>query len=293
MSQTLGRGLSSLIPKKTIEREAGTVNMPNQENIKLDDSDRIYKIDPSLIEVNPYQPRSNFSEISLQELVDSIIEHGIMQPLVVSRRGDKYQLIAGERRLRSATIAKLKTVPVIVREASEQKKLELALIENVQRQNLDPIETARAYRRLMAEFNLSQEATAKRVSKARSSVANILRLLELPEEVQRALSSGRITEAHAKYLLGIEGETKQLILFKKIIHQNLTVAQTNEEIKRIGGTKSARVKVNFADEEKEKQLRSYLGTKVKIARKKQGGRVMIDFYSEAELDNILNKFSDE
>jgi len=287
MSQALGRGLSSLIPKKTIEKD-----ISNEESkvVKiLSDQDRVFHLDPTLIEVNPYQPRHNFSDISLQELVDSIKEHGIMQPLVVTRKGQGYELIAGERRLRSAKLAKLSVVPVIIREANEQKKLELALIENVQRQNLDAIETARAYKRLMDEFNLSQEATAKRVGKARSSVANILRLLELPEEIQRALSAGRITEAHAKYLLGISEETKQLILFKKILHQNLSVADTHEEIKRLGGTKSARVKVNYADEDKEKKLRAFFGTKAKIIRAKKGGRVVLDFYSESELDGIIDK----
>lgn len=287
MSQALGRGLSSLIPKKTGEKDIN--DKENKVVNETSDKDRIFQIDPALIEVNPYQPRHNFSDISLQELVDSIKEHGIMQPLVVTRKGNSYELIAGERRLRSAKLAKLEVVPVIIREASEQKKLELALIENVQRQNLDAIETARAYRRLMDEFNLSQEATAKRVGKARSSVANILRLLELPEEIQRALSAGRITEAHAKYLLGISEETKQLILFKKILHQNLSVAQTYEETKRLGGTKSAQVKVNYDDQDKEKKLRSFFGTKAKIIRAKKGGRVVLDFYSEGELDNIIDK----
>jgi ParB family chromosome partitioning protein len=287
MSQTLGRGLSSLIPKKNIDSDEILKNQSPE--ITLTDSDRIFHINPNLIEVNPYQPRHNFSEISLQELVDSIKEHGIMQPLVVTRTGEKYQLIAGERRLRSAQLAALKTVPVIIREATEQKKLELALIENVQRQNLDAIETARAYERLMNEFNLSQEETAKKVGKARSSVANILRLLELPEEIQRALSAGRITEAHAKYLLGIPEETKQIILFKKILHQNLSVAQTHEETKRLGGTKAARVHINYADQDKEKQLRSFFGTKVKIMRSKKGGKVVLEFYSDAELDAIIEK----
>jgi ParB family transcriptional regulator, chromosome partitioning protein len=287
MSQALGRGLSSLIPKKTVEKNGD--NKDNKVVNDISDKDRIFQIDPALIEVNPYQPRHNFSDISLQELVDSIKEHGIMQPLVVTRKGKGYELIAGERRLRSARLVKLTVVPVIIREASEQKKLELALIENVQRQNLDAIETARAYRRLMDEFNLSQEATAKRVGKARSSVANILRLLELPEEIQRALSAGRISEAHAKYLLGIPEETKQLILFKKILHQNLSVADTYEETKRIGGTKSARVQVNYADEDKEKKLRAFFGTKAKIIRAKKGGKVVLDFYSDGELDNIIDK----
>lgn len=259
--------------------------------LEIADSERIFQIDPNLIEANPYQPRHNFSDISLHELVDSIKEHGIMQPLVVTKKGASYELIAGERRLRSAKLAKLEVVPVIIREADKQKKLELALIENVQRQNLDAIETALAYKRLMDEFNLKQEEIAKKVAKARSSVANILRLLDLPEEIQRALSAGRISEAHAKYLLGISDKTKQLILFKKILHQNLSVAETHQETKRLGGTKLARNSVNYADQEKERALRSFFGTKAKIIRSKQGGRVILDFYSEDELNNIIDKIS--
>lgn len=289
MAQTLGRGLSSLIPKKTNneDSEKSTSSM----KLEIADSERIFQIDPNLIEANPYQPRHNFSDISLHELVDSIKEHGIMQPLVVTKKGASYELIAGERRLRSAKLAKLEVVPVIIREADKQKKLELALIENVQRQNLDAIETALAYKRLMDEFNLKQEEIAKKVAKARSSVANILRLLDLPEEIQRALSAGRISEAHAKYLLGISDKTKQLILFKKILHQNLSVAETHQETKRLGGTKLARNSVNYADQEKERALRSFFGTKAKIIRSKQGGRVILDFYSEDELNNIIDKIS--
>lgn len=287
MAQALGRGLGSLIPKKTFTESSG--DELNLTQSTLSDADRVFHINPDKIVMNPYQPRHNFSEISLQELIDSIKEHGILQPLVVTRQGDNYELIAGERRWRSAKALGLKDVPVIVREASEQKKLELALIENVQRQNLDLIETARAYRRLMDEFNLTQEDTAKKAGKARSTVANTLRLLELPEEIQRALSSGRITEAHAKYLLGIANPGQQIVLFKKILNQNLTVAQTNEETKRLGGTKAAKVLINYADQDKEKVLRSFFGTKARIIRSRKGGRVVLDFYSEEELGNILEK----
>lgn len=287
MSQALGRGLSSLIPKKTFD----TVVRTEEDNpgLILSDSDRVFHINPQEIVINPYQPRSNFSEASLRELMESIKEHGILQPLVVTRQGDAYELIAGERRWRSAKQLGLKTVPVIVREASEQKKLELALIENIQRQDLDLVETARAYRRLMDEFNLTQEETAQKVGKARSSLANTLRLLDLPIEIQEALSAGRISEAHAKYLLGIANPGQQLVLFKKIINQNLSVAQTHEETKRLGGTKSARVLINYADQAKEEKLRTFFGTKAKIIRSGRGGRVVLDFYSEEELGNIIDK----
>ena len=289
MAQALGRGLDSLIPKKTLNESS--INETKPAQAVLSDADRVFHVDPDRIVMNPYQPRHNFSEISLQELIDSIREHGILQPLVVTRQGDNYELIAGERRWRSAKALGLKEVPVIIREASEQKKLELALIENVQRQDLDLIETARAYRRLMDEFNLTQEETAKKAGKARSTVANTLRLLDLPEEIQRALSSGRISEAHAKYLLGIASPGQQMVLFRKIVNQNLTVAQTGEETKRLGGTKAAQITVNYADQDKEAQLRSFFGTKARIIRSRRGGRVVLDFYSEEELDNILDKIN--
>ncbi|MDP3836771.1 MAG: ParB/RepB/Spo0J family partition protein [bacterium] len=289
MSQALGRGLGSLIPKKNIDTP---LNTEAASQPVMADADRVFYIDPKEISMNPYQPRHNFSEVSLRELMDSIKEHGIIQPLVLTRKDGKYELIAGERRWRSATALGLKTVPALVREASEQKKLELALIENLQRQDLDPVETARAYKRLMDEFNLTQEETAKRIGKARSTLANTLRLLELPLEIQEALSSGRITEAHAKYLLGIENPGKQAVLFKKIINQNLSVAQTHDETKRMGGTKSARVVINYADKDKEEKLRTHFGTKARIIRSGRGGRVILDFYSEEELGNIIDKIEE-
>lgn len=287
MSQALGRGLGSLIPKKTFSDMA--LGEGEHSHQQIPDSDRVFHINPDEIVMNPYQPRHNFSEIALRELMDSIKEHGILQPLVVTRKGDAYELIAGERRWRSAKQLGMKTVPALVREASEQKKLELALIENLQRQDLDLIETARAYRRLMAEFNLTQEETAQKAGKARSTLANTLRLLDLPVDIQEALSSGRISEAHAKYLLGIANPVQQSILFKKIINQNLSVVQTHEETKKIGGTKAARVHTNFADESKEQQLRSFFGTKARIVRSGKGGRVVLEFYSDEELGNIIDK----
>ncbi|MBW2164193.1 MAG: ParB/RepB/Spo0J family partition protein, partial [Deltaproteobacteria bacterium] len=157
------------------------------------------------IKANPHQPRVNFDGQPMEELVESIKEHGIIQPLIATKEGDTYELIAGERRLRASKIAGLETVPVVVRQAGEQAKLEMALIENIQRQDLNPIELAHAYRRLIDEFSLGQDAVAKRVGKSRSTVTNILRMLNLPDEIQVALIGGKITEGHAKYLLGVEG----------------------------------------------------------------------------------------
>jgi ParB family chromosome partitioning protein len=224
----------------------------------------------------------------LNDLAESIKEHGIISPLIATRHGDRFELIAGERRLRSAKLIGLKTVPVIIREENEQKKLEVALIENLQRENLNPLETARAYKRLIDEFNITQEEAAKKVGKARSSVANALRLLALPLEVQEALDSGKISEAHAKYLLGIDGQEKQLVMLKKILRHDLTVAQTDKEIKRLGGTKAAKNK-DYFDQAKEDELSEALSTKVEIKRQGRGGKIIIDFYSDEELGEILTK----
>jgi len=286
MPQGLGRGLSSLIPKKTVSPGAKLTS--DEDIVILQDGDRILRVDPERISINPQQPRSYFNENALNDLAASIREHGIIQPLVVTKKGSGFELIAGERRWRSAKLIGLKEVPIIIRAEEDQKKLELALIENLQRENLNPLETARAYRRLIDEFNITQEETAKKVGKARSSVANSLRLLQLPLAIQEALGSGQITEAHAKYLLGLEDPVKQLAVLKKIVRQNLTVAQTDKEIKRLGGTKAAKTK-DYFDRAKEDELSQKLATKVEIKRRGRGGQLLIDFYSEEELGEIIKK----
>jgi len=290
MPSGLGRGLGSLIPKKTVSygQNPFQTDIPSEEAVVLHDGDRILKVSPDRIEFNPHQPRTSFPASTLNDLAESIKQHGIIQPLVVTRNGDRFELIAGERRLRSARLLGLKEVPVIVREEKAQKKLELALIENLQREDLNPLESARAYKRLIDEFNLTQEETAKKVGKARPSITNALRLLTLPAPIQDALSAGQITEAHAKYILGLEGESKQLTMLKKILRQNLTVAETDKEIRRLGGTKAAKIK-DYFDKAKEDELAEYLATKVEIRRQGKGGRLIIDFYSEEELNGILKK----
>jgi len=292
MPQGLGRGLGSLIPKKTMTYGQNTFHEEKavETTAVFSDGDRIIRVAPELISVNPKQPRTHFAESSLNDLAESIRQHGIISPLIVTRQGEGFELIAGERRWRSAKLIGLKEVPVIVRAEKEQKKLELAIIENLQRENLNPLETAFAYRRLMDEFNITQEEAAKRVGKARSSVANALRLLSLPPEIQAALAEGKISEAHAKYLLGIEGAAKQVNMLKKIMRQNLTVAATDKEIKRLGSTKAVRTK-DYFDRSREEELAEYLATKVEIRRQKKGGQLLIDFYSEEELNEILKKIS--
>lgn len=280
----LGRGLGSLIPQKNNNQNAvAAVGAP------ADGKDRILKISPDKVAVNPFQPRKRFSDYQMDELVESIREYGIIQPLIVTEKDGGYELIAGERRLRAAKKLSLKEVPAIIRDADRQEKLELALIENIQRENLNPVETAQAYRQLLDEFNLTQENLAKRVGKPRSTVTNILRMLNLPEEIQLALMEGKITEGHAKLILGLDTEVKQMSLFRKIAQSGLTVETATIESRKMGGTKASVVKINYADKDKEFALREFFGARAKIKRKKKGGQIIIDFYSDEELAGIIKK----
>jgi len=283
MTNGLGRGLGSLIPNKT---NSSVGDIEEKKNNKREGA---LEIDLEKINLNPFQPREKFTDSKLDELADSIKKYGIIQPLLVSEKDGVYELIAGERRLRAARQIGLKKVPVIIRKAEEEEKLELALIENIQREDLNPIDLAHAYQNLIDTFNLSQEEAAKRVGKARSSLANSLRLLALPEEVQLALIDGKISEGHAKFLLGLPSEKKQMNFFRKIVHNNWTVDETNKEIKKIGGTKDARIKINYNDKDKEFAFREFFGAKTEIRRKGKGGQIIIDFFTDEELREITNK----
>ena len=290
MANGLGRGLSSLIPQKINKVPgAGVAGEAVVLTVSDDEKSRVLKIAPEKISTNPQQPRKNFSESQLAELVESIKQYGVIQPLIVTKSANGYELIAGERRLRASRQLGLTEVPVIVREAGEQEKLELALIENLQRENLNPIETALAYKKLIEEFNLKQEDLAKRVGKARSSVANTMRYLNLPEEIQLALMQEKINEAHAKILAGLDSEVKQLTLFRKIVHAGLSAEATHEESRRMGGTKMARVQINYQDKDKEFVLREFFGQRVDIKRRAKGGEITIFFYSDDELNTIIEK----
>ena len=234
-NQSLGRGLASLIPQKSkpVQNSAAPGQNIHQEVAKASAAslqDDFIEIPIGKIATNPQQPRHNFDEKELEELAGSIKEHGIIQPLVaVKIAPDQYELIAGERKLRAAKMAGLELVPVIVREeAGEREKLEIALIENIQRHDLNVLEEARAYKKLIEEFDLTQEDIAKRVSKSRSAVANKIRLLGLPIEIQRALQEGKITEGHARSILAIENQEKQRALFELILKENLTVRGRGE-----------------------------------------------------------------
>jgi len=289
-NSNLGRGLSSLIPQKVNKIKADTEDAPAVVDITTDtDKDKILKISPEKIKANTMQPRQRFTDINMEELVKSIKTYGIIQPLVVTQKDGDFELIAGERRLRAAKSAGLTKVPVIVREVAEQEKLEMALVENLQREDLNSIDMAMAYRKLIDEFNLNQEEVAKRVGKSRPTITNTLRMLNLPEEIQLALIEGKIRESHAKYIAGLETEEKQMILFRKILHKGLNIDQVGIEARKMGGTKMAKIKINYQDKDKEFSLREFFNTKAEIKRKKKGGQIIIDFYSDEELGEMIDK----
>lgn len=278
----LGRGLGSLIPQKQSITEQV---IPEARTQILD------ALVSDVVE-NPRQPRHHFSPADLEDLIASIKEHGILQPLVVTRAGAKYELIAGERRLRASRTLGLKTVPVIVRDASEQQKLELALIENIQRQDLNALEEAIAYKALVDEFNLTQEDVGKRVGKSRSNVANILRLLELPEEMLHALRDGKITKSHARTLLAESDEMKREALFEAMLHGGVTVREAEARVTsapRKSSSKVSRKDPNLLAHEK--RLREILGTKVEIKESGGKGNISIAFYSREELIDLLDRLS--
>ena len=288
-NNSLGRGLSSLIPQK-VNKVATTSAGDAVINVASEaDKGRVLELNPEQVGLNPMQPRKNFNEHQLHELVESIKQYGIIQPLIVTQKNGKYELIAGERRLRAAKVLGLTSVPAIVRQADEQQKLELALVENLQREDLNSIETAIAYRKLIDEFNLSQEELAVRVSRSRPVITNTLRFLNLPEEIQSALIEGKITEGHAKVIVGLESETQQFALFKKILLNKMTVDDSLKETRVMGGTKQARIKINYADKDKEFAFRQFFGTKAEVKRKGKGGEIIIYFFSDEELGELVQK----
>jgi ParB family chromosome partitioning protein len=285
----LGRGLGSLIPKKVPDN---IIADKNKEFLSSENIGKILQIPVDAIEANPMQPRQVFHHEDLEALIESIKLYGIIQPLIVTKIANGYQLIAGERRLRSAKIIGLNTVPAIVREAKEQEKLEIAIIENVQRKDLNPIETGLAYERLMNEFNLSQEQVAERLGAKRSSVANTLRFLTLPAKIQEALAGGQITEGHAKVIAGLENEKEQLDFLEKVLKYNYSVRETEKESQQMRPAKINAKKVKDPNlEDKKARLREILNTKVEIKKENGSGQIIIDFYSEEELNYIVKQIT--
>lgn len=248
----------------------------------------------SKIEPNREQPRKDFNEEQLQELADSIKKYGVLQPLLVQKKNSSYEIIAGERRWRAAKLAGLKEVPVVIREYSPQQAMEIALIENVQREDLNPIEEALAYQKLMQEFQLKQEEIAERVSKNRTTITNSLRLLNLTPEVRQMLVESRISSGHARALLGVEDPAFQLELAKKIEQERLSVREVEKAVKLLGKEKKEKKKkpddqaLELIFRDLEERMKTAMGTKVNISRKdKNKGRIEIEYYSESELERIV------
>ncbi len=255
---------------------------------------QIQEIEVSKVVANPYQPRKVFNPEALRELSDSIREHGVIQPIVVTKTEAGYEIVVGERRFRASQLAGLTKVPAIIKEKLEdQTKLEVALIENIQRQELNAIEEAQAYDRLIKNFNMTQEQVAKKVGKSRPAIANTLRLLNLPAEIQRAVVEAKITEGHARAILGLPDMERQILLYKTIVDQGLNVRQVETKVREL----MARRQMDAAAPDPqlmamESQLRSTLGTQVKIQRQGRGGRITIEFFSEEELDDLIKRMAE-
>ncbi len=283
----LGRGLESLIPKSAPDKE-----IRHKESIFLIEVDKIRE--------NPLQPRRDFNETELKSLADSIREHGILQPLIVTKIEEEipsgikvsYELVAGERRLKAAEMSGLNFVPAIIRQKTEDKeKLELALVENIQRTDLNAIEKARGYERLTKEFGLMQKQIAEKVGQSRELIANTVRLLQLPIEIQKAIEAGKISEGHGRAILTLSDDNQRLALFNEILTKNLSVRAVETLGRQIKGV-SKKIKENTVDPETkvlESRLEDFLGTRVKLAKSGNRGRILIEFYSPEELNAILDK----
>lgn len=287
----LGKGLDSMIPPKTTSR-ATKDSLKNESQISKT-GETILKINE--VEPNKKQPRKFFNEEALQELSESIKQHGIVQPLVVAKKDDYYEIIAGERRWRAAKLAGLKEVPVVIKDYSPQEIMEVALIENIQREDLNPVEEARAYENLIKEYNLKQEELAQRVSKSRSAITNSLRLLNLSDEVLDMLMEETISSGHARALLALKDKDQQLQVAEKIISDKLSVREIEKIVKTINNpakkTQKKELKNDFVYRDIEEQLKQTIGTKVKINRKSEDkGKIEIEYYSQDELEKIVSYF---
>ena len=277
----LGKGLDSLIPE-------GKTVIAEKEDKKGEQIVKLSKIEP-----NREQPRKRFSEKELQELADSIKQFGVLQPLLVKKNGDYYEIIAGERRWRAAKLAGLKEVPVIIKKLTEQEIMEIALIENIQRENLNPIEEALAYSRLMTEFNMKQEELAERVAKNRSTISNAIRLLKLNSKIQELIVEGKLSSGHARALIDLEDEDIKYELALRIVEEQLSVRDIERIVKAIKENKTPREKKplqnSFIYQDLEEKMVAVMGTKVNIKQKANGkGKIEIEYYSDKELEQIFD-----
>jgi ParB family transcriptional regulator, chromosome partitioning protein len=275
--KALGKGLDALIPdlgRATISGQAAIVD------VEIDE-----------IAENPYQPRTRMSEESLEDLRQSISEKGVLQPVILRRKAGRYELVAGERRLRAAKLANLRTVPAVLRQVSDSEALEIALVENIQREDLNPLDEARGYRELIRRFKLTQEQLAKKLGRDRSTIANCLRLLNLADEVKRGLEEGKITVGHARALLALEDVKQAMSIYHTILHRGLSVRQVEGMVRQKLRSKGVRKTDNHKPDPEigriEQQMMRKLGTRVRIIGHGGHGKIEIEFYSSDDLNRIL------
>lgn len=285
----LGRGISNLI---NVEEEKKEDNVVVKEVVKEVKVPVETKVKLSLIEPNKDQPRKAFDEDALIELSESIKQYGVLQPLLVQKKDDYYEIIAGERRWRAAKLAGVKEVPVVIKDYSTQEVMEIALIENIQREDLNPIEEARAYQRLIKDYRLKQDEVAEKVSKSRAAITNALRLLKLDERVQDMVIEGKISSGHARTILSIDDNDKQYMIAQKIFDEKLSVREVEKLMKSLDAPEKKEKKLpanDFVYRDIEQKLKNILGTQVIIKNKSNNkGKIEIDYYSQAELERIYD-----
>lgn len=287
----LGKGLDSLIKDNSSAKKTAAVNTSSENKAEeMKSGEQMMKI--NMVEPNRDQPRKKFEEDALLELADSIKQFGVLQPLLVRKRKDYYEIIAGERRWRAAKMAGVKEVPVIIKDYTEQEIVEIGLIENIQRENLNPIEEAMAFKKLLEEFNLKQDEVAERVSKSRTAVTNSMRLLKLDERVQKMIVDDMISTGHARALLAIDDKEQQYDLANKIFDEKLSVRETEKLVKEIKNPKKPKMKKKVENEfvytDLENRMKEVMGTKVNISSKGNGkGKIEIEYYSDDELERMF------
>lgn len=289
----LGKGLDSLIPNKTAGKSEKTSSKKSSDDSKKEDKTGEVMVKINSVEPNREQPRKDFDEDSLVELADSIKQFGILQPLIVQQKKDYYEIIAGERRWRAAKMAGIKEVPVIIKNYTDQEIVEISLIENIQRENLNPIEEAMAFKRLLEEFDLKQDEVAERVSKSRTAVTNSMRLLKLSERVQQMIIDDMISTGHARALLALDDEEQQYQLANRIFDEKLSVRETEKLVKALKDpkkmVKKEKIEHTFIYENLEERMKGIIGTKVRVNPKANGkGKIEIEYYSEDELERIYD-----
>lgn len=287
----LGKGLDSLIKDSSSAKKTAAANTSFENKVEeMKSGEQMMKI--NMVEPNRDQPRKKFEEDALLELADSIKQFGVLQPLLVRKRKDYYEIIAGERRWRAAKMAGVKEVPVIIKDYTEQEIVEIGLIENIQRENLNPIEEAIAFKKLLEEFNLKQDEVAERVSKSRTAVTNSMRLLKLDERVQEMIVDDMISTGHARALLAIDDKEQQYDLANKIFDEKLSVRETEKLVKEIKNPKKPKMKKKVENEfvytDLENRMKEVMGTKVNISSKGNGkGKIEIEYYSDDELERMF------